>query len=136
MSKMDRFNDWLTLIANIGVVLGLIAVVMELRHSSQVAEVEAYQSRISEIQEINLELALSNELPLLLEKFDTQGADSLSPVERRRVRAWYNVILRQMQGQYFQYQNGFLERQVVENSLSYISKTLYAKWEVLGLLCY
>ena len=54
--NQSKINGWLTLVANVGVVIGLFALLAELRHSSQVAEVAAYQTRISEIQEINLEL--------------------------------------------------------------------------------
>ena len=67
--NLEKLNDWLTLLANVGVVIGLIALVLELRHSSQLAEVAAYQTRISEIQEINLELALSNDLASFLRSF-------------------------------------------------------------------
>lgn len=131
---MGKLNQWLTLLANVGVVVGLIAVVIELRHSSQVAEVAAYQTRIAEIQGINLELALSSDLATVLEKFDVEGVEALAPAERRRVRAWYQVILRQMQGQYYQYQSGFLERAVINTTLRDIANGIYRSWEQLGLL--
>ena len=132
--NLDKLNDWLTLLANVGVVVGLIALVLELRHSSQVAEVAAYQNRVAEIQEMNLELALSDDLADLLEKFDSKGVAALSPQERRRVRAWYQVILRQMQGQYYQYQQGFLDRTVVNTTLRDIAGGVYENWKLLGLL--
>lgn len=131
---LDKTNRWLTLIANIGVVIGLFALIFELRHSSQVAEVAAYQTRIAEIQGMNLELALSSELSIVLEKYESKGIDALTPEERRRVGAWYQVILRQMQGQYYQYQNGFLERAVIDRTLLDISNGIYQSWEQLGLL--
>lgn len=132
--NLDKTNRWLTLIANIGVVIGLFALIFELRHSSQVAEVAAYQTRIAEIQGMNLELALSSELSVVLEKYESKGISALTPEERRRVGAWYQVILRQMQGQYYQYQNGFLERAVIDRTLSDISNGIYQSWEQLGLL--
>lgn len=131
---LDKTNRWLTLIANIGVVIGLFALIFELRHSSQVAEVAAYQTRIAEIQGMSLELALSSELSIVLEKYESKGIDALTPEERRRVGAWYQVILRQMQGQYYQYQNGFLERAVIDRTLLDISNGIYQSWEQLGLL--
>ena len=131
---LDKTNRWLTLIANLGVVFGLFALIVEIRHSSQVAEVSAYQTRISEIQGMSLELALSSDISFILEKYQTKGVDSLSPQEYLRVNAWYQVILRQMQGQYYQYQNGFLERAVVDRTLLDISNGIYQSWEELGLL--
>ena len=132
--NQNKINGWLTLAANVGVVIGIFALLAELRHSSQVAEVAAYQTRISEIQEINLELALSSDLTSLLVKYETEGVGSLTPQEYSRVRSWYAVILRQMQGQYYQYQNGFLERAVIDRTLQDISNGIYQSWGHLDLL--
>ena len=132
--NQNKINGWLTLAANVGVVIGIFALLAELRHSSQVAEVAAYQTRISEIQEINLELALSSDLASLLVKYKTEGVGSLTPQEYSRVRSWYAVILRQMQGQYYQYQNGFLERAVIDRTLQDISNGIYQSWGHLDLL--
>lgn len=132
--NQDKINRWLTLAANVGVVIGLFALLFELRHSSKVTEVAAYQTRIAEIQGIGLELALSNDLASLLEKYKTEGVASLTPQQFSRVRAWYVVILRQMQGQYYQYQHGFLERAVIDRTLQDISNGIYRSWEDLGLI--
>lgn len=122
------------MLANFGVVIGLIALVLELRHSSQVAEVAAYQTRIAEIQGINLELSLSSDLASIMGKYQTEGVNSLAADERIRMRAWYQVILRQMQGQYYQYQTGFLERAVIDRTLLDISTGIYQSWDELNLL--
>ena len=60
--------------------------------------------------------------------------NALTPEEVLRVRAWYHVILRQMQGQYYQYQNGFLERAAIDRMLLDIAGGFYQSWESLGLL--
>lgn len=39
-----------------------------------------------------------------------------------------------MQGQYYQYQNGFLERAVIDRTLMDISSGIYQSWEQLGLI--
>ena len=130
----DRLNRWLTLIANFGVVIGLFVLIAEVNHASKLAEVDAYQTRIRDIQELNLELALSDSLAGILSKADNEGVESLSPSEFRRARAWYATIMRGMQGQYYQYQNGFLERESVDRTLRDIVDGIYEKWEQLNLL--
>lgn len=132
--KLDKLNHWLTLLANFGVVCGLIALVLELRHSSQLAQVEAYQTRISEIQNMSLELALSNDLANILATYDDKGAEALTTPQLMRVKAWYHVILRQMQGQYYQYQQGFLDRAAIDHALEAIANGLHRHWKQLGLL--
>ncbi len=70
----------------------------------------------------------------MLEKNKSQGTDALTPGECVRVRAWYGAILRGMQGQYYQYQHGFLERESVDRTLEDIAIGSYENWAVLGLL--
>ena len=72
---MNALNKWLTLLANFGVVAGLIFLAIEVNHSSRLAEVAAYQSRIQEIQTVRREIALSPELASMYEKFSSQGVD-------------------------------------------------------------
>ena len=134
MMESSKLNSWLTLGANIGVVIGLFLLIAELNHSSQLAEVEAYQTRIRDIQELNLQLALSESLAGIIEKAEAEGVEALAPDEYRRAQAWYAGIMRGMQGQYYQYQNGFLERASIDKTLDDISREFYSMWEDFGLL--
>jgi hypothetical protein len=130
----DKLNQWLTLLANVGVVVGLFALIAELNHSSRLAEVDAYQSRMNEIQNLTLQYALSTDFPEILERYRSEGVASLTPTEASRVRSWYNTILRQMQGQYYQYQQGFLVRQVIDDSITAVGREFYKAWSDFGLL--
>jgi len=56
--NLDKLSKWLVLVANIGVVIGIFALIAELNHSSRLAEVSAYQNRMTEIQEAFVQLAL------------------------------------------------------------------------------
>ena len=130
----DKVNRWLSLIANIGVVIGLFLLIAELNHASRLAEVEAYQTRIRDIQELNIQLAMSDSLADILSKAKSEGVESLTPSEFRRARAWYGAIMRGMQGQYYQYQNGFLDRASVDRTLTDIADGIYENWERFDLL--
>lgn len=130
----SKLNEWLTLVANFGVVIGLFLLIFELNHSSQLAEVEAYQTRTRDIQELKLQLALSDSLPGILEKLESLGAEALTPVEFRRAQAWYGGIMRGMEGQYYQYQHGFLERESIDRTLDDIEGGIYERWEDFGLI--
>ncbi len=132
--NFDKLNNWLTLIANVGVVIGLFALIAELNHSSRLAEVDAYQSRMNEIQNLTIQYAFSNDFPEILLRYQSEGFNSLTPSEASRVSAWYNTILRQMQGQYYQWQQGFLVRQVIDDSLAAVENEYYAAWSEFELL--
>ena len=131
--NLDRLNSWLALLANLGVVAGLIALVAELNYSSRLAETEAYQYRINEMQQANIEIAISSDLSQLIEKFESEGVGSLSPSELRRVRAWETGVQLRMQGQYFQYQQGFLDKEIVDRTINSVANSRFELWEDLGL---
>lgn len=131
--NLDKLNRWLTLAANIGVVVGIYALVAELNHSSRLAEVSAFQNRMTEIQEANVQLSLSEDLAAILEKYESEGLASLSPSEFRRAEAWYSGVIYRMQGQYFQYQQGFLDRESIDNTLDYIAAQSWERWADFGI---
>lgn len=130
----EKLNSWLTLIANVGVVIGIFLLIAEVNHATRLAEVEAYQTRIRDIQELNIELALSDSLAGILGKANSEGAEALTPSEFYRAQAYYSAIMRGMQGQYYQYQNGFLDRESVDRTLDDIADGIYDNWEQLDLL--
>ena len=61
---------WIQSIGMLSVVAGLIALVIELNQSQRLSQATAYQTRISKIQEAQRELALSEDLAAILERFD------------------------------------------------------------------
>ena len=69
----------------------------------------------------------------ILQKFDSQGVDSLTLGERSRVVAWHSAMQWRMQGQFYQYQQGFLEEAALEQTLNDLASGIYQKWEELDL---
>ena len=132
--QYSKLSEWLSLVANFGVVVGLFLLIAELNHSSQLAEVEAYQTRTRDIQELNLQLALSDSLAGIFVKLDSSGTKALTPEEFRRAQAWYAAIMRGMQGQFYQYQQGFLERESIDRTLDDIAGGIYERWVEFELL--
>ncbi len=105
----DRLNRWLTLFANLGVLVGLMVLVIEVRHAISLTEQEAYRNRGTEIQEALQNLAMSPELADIFVKAEEHGAGSLSPSEKVRLNAWYGAVLRRMQNQFNDYRLGYLD---------------------------
>ena len=58
----------------------------------------------------------------------------MSPIEYRRLRAWQSAVQMGMQSQYFQYQQGFLDRQVVDQTLNDLANGIYEQWVDLDLI--
>ena len=127
------FDTWLQLLGMLGVLGGLVALVIELNQSQKLSQANAYQIRISEIQEAQRELALSENLAAILHRFDSEGVDSLKPDEKSKVVAWNLAIQWRMQGQFYQYEQGFLEEAALQRTLDDLTNGIYEKWEELGL---
>ena len=131
--KKVSLDVWIQLIGMLGVFGGLVALVIELNQSQRLSQASAYQARNSEIQEAQRELALSEDFAEILQKFDSQGVDSLTLGERSRVVAWHSAMQWRMQGQFYQYQQGFLEEAALEQALNDLASGIYQKWEELDL---
>ena len=131
--KKVSLDVWIQLIGMLGVLGGLVALVIELNQSQRLSQASAYQARNSEIQEAQRELALSEDFAEILQKFDFQGVDSLTLGERSRVVAWHSAMQWRMQGQFYQYQQGFLEEAALEQTLNDLASGIYQKWEELDL---
>ena len=131
--KKVSLDVWIQLIGMLGVLGGLVALVIELNQSQRLSQASAYQARNSEIQEAQRELALSEDFAEILQKFDFQGVDSLTLGERSRVVAWHSAMQWRMQGQFYQYQQGFLEEAALEQALNDLASGIYQKWEELDL---
>jgi hypothetical protein len=97
------------ILANVGVILGLVLVVVEIRQSNEQAAAAAYQSRIGDIEVAFQQFALSAQLPAIYVKLQESGLKSLSTEERDRVRSWESARRTRMQGQYYQHEQGFLD---------------------------
>ena len=71
-------DTWVQLLGLIGVLGGLLALIIELNQSQKLSRAAAYQTRISEIQESQRELALSGDFAAILQKFNSEGIGSLA----------------------------------------------------------
>ena len=94
----------------------------------------AFQTRMTEIQEATVQLSLSEDLPAILVKIDNEGVSSLDEIEMIRAAGWHNGVIRRMQSQYFQYQQGFLDRRSIDLTLDGIARDMYHVWQELGIL--
>lgn len=128
----DRFNRWASLSANIGVLIGLIFLVVELKQANDLALASAYRSRGDEIQLALQEIALSSELAEILVKVRTQGVNTLTDVEFTRYRSWIQAGLFRMQNQFNDYELGFLDDESYQGMLAEAVRR-YPIWKELNL---
>ncbi len=127
----SKINEWLSLAGNFGVILGLVFLGVEISQSNRATIAATYQGRMSEIEASYQNAALSDYLPAIYEKIDNEGIESITNIELRRIRDWETARIYRMQGQYFQYQQGFLDERSYQDLIRGI-RAFLPTWEAVG----
>ena len=127
----DRLNSWLTSLANIGVLVGLAVLVLEIRQNNELTMAQIEQTRSDAFVSWQQELALSDHLAPLLAKterllIDTYGEpddsvdaamiqewitnvlDILEPVDQIRLTSYVTRSYWDYENVYFQYRRGLV----------------------------
>jgi hypothetical protein len=127
----DKLNNWLTLLANVGVVIGLALLIYELRQSQDLAETNAAVRRYDQIQLAQVAMATSESLAAIKVKALSDGVESLTAVELYRLQRWENSVRLRMRGNYTEYVRGYLDQDTA-NGFVEVAVNLLPYWEELG----
>jgi len=113
---MNRLNEWLQVISNLGVLLGIVFLAMEISQNTQATKAEIYQTRAFENAASSLAIAQSDVLIRILAsirsadgKTDLNAIDSLSEIDRLRLEQWVGAQLRNSDNNLYQCELGYLE---------------------------
>ena len=117
----DRLNRWLSLGANLGVLAGIILIFFELNQNADLMRSQIVQNR-GELMEMGFrQVQHSDYWPAIVAKRDiaenpSAWVESLTPEELVRVRFQLLGNLASITNQYYQYQSGYLDEVVWEES--------------------
>jgi len=111
----DNVNKWLTLSANIGVVIGLMLLLVELNQNSDLVRAQIHQARSDVWVANRIEFANTEYLLPAYEKFTNAGGpsdptaiDVLDPTEFARVIRYSTAMMGDYDNLFYQYQQGYL----------------------------
>ncbi len=113
----DRLNRWLSLGANIGVLIGLILLVYEVRQNSELMRAQISMERTNTNMQILADFANGGDLIPIDVKLQEQiegfpGAlgwsEILTPEEKRRYEFWMYVRLTELNNDWFQCAEGLV----------------------------
>lgn len=102
----SKINDWLTLVANVAVVGGIVFLAVEIRQNNELLRSESRQSLIA------------NDIASLTANLDHvdvfaklgSGAE-MTAEEKLRLSFMYTIDIRNREFEYFQYMNGLLDEE-------------------------
>lgn len=136
----DSVNKWLTLSANVGVVIGLILLLIELDQNSDLVRAQIHQAR-SDAHVLMKETGADSEflLPALL-KFELAGGpdnldamDSLTPIEAARVAVNMEAVHQDYDNLFYQYQQGYLDEEYYQYRVAPSIIELAPWWQKLDI---
>ncbi len=141
MNNTGKLNSWLTLGANIGVLIGLIILVVELDQNNDAVRAQIHQARSDNFESFMVELADTESLHPALTKFRSAGGtrdlsslQKLDADEKARIRTYYQGRLMGYDNLHFQYKNGFVDEDFYNVRVVNTVKNLTPLWTELGLL--
>ncbi len=118
----NTVNRWLTLGANLGVLVGIILILIELNQNAELMRAQIAQTRADNLISSMEDRMHSDHWPAISAKLyldgEMRGDDlaSLSPEERERVFYYYYRNINDIRNQFYQYQQGYLPQEVWDAS--------------------
>ena len=109
--KQNNLNQWLTLIANLGVMIGLIVVIFELQQTQTAMLAESSSTRAQLMSE-NVSIGVYSRFGNLATKL--QDGEGLSEEELAGANEFIGRMLRHMENVHYQYQLGVLDEEIWE----------------------
>ena len=121
---MNSLERYLTILTNIGVIIGLVFVVIEIRQNQSAIQID-HQLAIAEINsQLNIAVATDTELAGLLEQAHRSDVGSFSPTDHLRVSEWVSAVLEPMISYYFLRDSEFIEPEEWSNFVRVIPAML------------
>jgi hypothetical protein len=112
MVNTNKLNDWLSLTANVGVILGIVFLAIEIQQNTSVQLANSRQQML----EVDLEIIDDRyEDP---EFFLNLSNPDLSEVDSIKRRAHWLKLMRSREFAYYQYQDGLMDEVTWESYLS------------------
>ena len=131
--KADKLSTWLTLGANIGVVVGLFLLLLEINQNTEMMRAQITQARADSLLERYRDEIHSDywaEIRAKRRAADStkEWAESLAPTEYERVWTYQLFQWHNLRTQFYQYQAGFLDQRIWEQSSKNEARRFMETW--------
>ena len=115
----EKIGYWVSLTANLGVLIGIVAVVAELQQTQVALTAESSNTRSQTASEIGL---FSAEIGIGNIQAKLSSGESLSELEDLHMRQWMGIQMRYFENMHFQSQLGVLDEEIWQANLSGIRR--------------
>ena len=109
-------NRWLTLIANIGVIVGIVILAIEIRLARDAVIGATYQARATAVQQWDWNLAQSGEVSeSILNFMNTEDPSDLAEIDRFRINQINLATFNRLDNFFYQYELGLISQEIYEH---------------------
>ena len=129
---LDRLNQWLTLAASVGVIIGLIFLIVEINQSNRIASYAAEHSRRNQFIELNSVGIENSQIVAKLQAGDME----LSPPERAQALMMAKQLLNTWKDAEAAYDHGLLSDETFNTTLRSIKVTVQESPGLTPFLAY
>ncbi|NKC01338.1 MAG: hypothetical protein GKR90_22960 [Pseudomonadales bacterium] len=119
---MDNLNKWLSVLANFGVLVGIVFLAFEIQQNTTATQLETASNFQDGFAELELMIASDAEFAALLTK--GRNGDDISESEFVRLQAFYSAVLRGWQTNIAQFESGGLNDEIWQGTKSLMRQRL------------
>ncbi len=113
--KTQQWNQWLTLFANIGVIVGILILAVEIRLMRDSMISSAYQARAVAVQDWDFKLADSSAVSESILKF-TNDPESLTDLDYFRLEQINLATFNRLDDFFYQYELGLISEEIYQHA--------------------
>ncbi len=129
----DRLNRWLSVGANIGVVIGIAVLILEINQNTEMMRAQMTQARAENLldryrDEIHSDYWAEILAKRRVAKTIDEWVSALEPVEYERVWTFQLFQWHYLQAQYSQYQSGYLDEEIWRGSTQADARRFMRTW--------
>ena len=110
--NFDKANKWLTLLANLGVLVGIVFLTLEINQSNRIAMQEARSELTSSQLDVEIMFLENPDAAAIMVKLSS--GEPLTPEEEFRVSSYALIILNAAAALNLTYENGFTNDRVLQ----------------------
>ncbi len=135
---MERLNQWMMLVANIGVVAGIFFLGFEIQRTRDAINAQTYQTRAEGSRQQMMAIADSQFLAPLLSNLAGRGgfpvvsAEELTDEEKHRLRSFGQAMRIALDSQHYQYEHGFLDEAYYQSTFVPVIQGMAPLWTAVG----
>ena len=134
----EKINFWVNHLANAGVILGIVLLLIELNQNNELVRAQIHQSRTDSFTSVMFGIGDSEHLAVLDAKMNgmenVNNLANLTQVERARLAYFHRAVIADYENAFYQYQAGYLDNDYWEGRIAPYIKVFYPMWNELGIL--